>query len=170
MGGISVVNANVLDVPASALLLTIDGSRRGMEGNVARQFAARHAQDWGDMLRVLKFPTPLGRCVAVPWDGDAPSRLYLFAATLHHVGVLDEADKTAAVTRAFHEAMRLCTRHGARSLATPILRGGWRLARDDALRIMPGPAAQSAAQAASGLRVSVCCRDPAVETVPAPTR
>jgi hypothetical protein len=32
------VNANILDVPSDALLLTIDGAKADMEGNIARQF------------------------------------------------------------------------------------------------------------------------------------
>lgn len=135
-----IVNRDILDVPADALILTLDGARPGMEGNIARQFAKRWPEDWPDMVRALRFPIPIGRCVALPWEGDAPWKLFLFAATLHHVDVLDEGEKSGVVSRAFLEALRLCVKHGARSVATPILQGGWRLSRDEALAAMCGPA------------------------------
>ena len=86
------VNANILDVPADALLITIDGAKAGMAGNIARQFARRWPEAWTSMVRTLRFPIPLGRTVALPWEGDAPWKLFLFASTLHHLDVLEDAE------------------------------------------------------------------------------
>lgn len=36
---IELINGDLLEVKADAVLLTIDGSKPGMEGNIARQFA-----------------------------------------------------------------------------------------------------------------------------------
>ncbi len=150
------VNANILDVPADALLLTIDGAKAGLEGNIARQFARRWPEDWTDMVRSLRFPIPLGRTVALPWEGDAPWKLFLFASTLHHVDVLEVSEKESIVTRAFLEGIKLCSKHGAKSLSTPVLQGGWRLSQQQAFDAMWGSAARSVVEH-SGLRVSVCC-------------
>jgi hypothetical protein len=150
------VNANILDVPAEALLLTIDGAKAGMEGNIARQFARRWPEDWTYMARSLRYPIPLGRTVALPWEGDAPWMLFLFASTLHHLDVLEDGEKAAVVTRAFLEGLKLCIKHGANSLSTPVLQGGWRLSQQQALDAMWGPAARSVVEH-SGLKVSVCC-------------
>lgn len=150
------VNANILDVPADALLLTIDGAKAGMEGNIARQFARRWPEDWTYMVRSLRYPIPLGRTVALPWEGDAPWKLFLFASTLHHLDVLEDGEKAAVVTRAFLEGLKLCIKHGAKSLSTPVLQGGWRLSQQQALDAMWGPAARSVVEH-SGLKVSVCC-------------
>lgn len=120
-----VVNANIFDVPADALLLTIDGSRAGMEGNIARQFAKRWPEDWPDMTRTVRYPIPIGRTLAVPWEGDAPWKLFLFASTLHHLDVLDDREKGAVVSHAFLEALKLCVKHRVSSLSTPVLQGGW---------------------------------------------
>lgn len=155
--GPSVTDVDILDVEADALLLPIDGARRGLEGDIARQFARRWPEDWDDMLKALKFPIPLGRTVAMPWEGDAPWRVYLFASTLYHVGVLDESENMAVVHQAFLEGLKLCIKHRARSLATPVLQGGWRLARTQALAAMLGPA-PSALIASSDLRLHICQR------------
>lgn len=151
-----VVNANILDVAADALLLTIDGSRAGMEGNIARQFAKRWPEDWADMARAIRFPIPNGRTVALRWEGDAPWKLFLFASTLHHLDVLDDREKAAAVSRAFLEALTLCVKHRVASLSTPILQGGWRLSQQYAIDAMRTTAATSLIEH-SGLKVNVCC-------------
>lgn len=150
------VNANVLDVQSDALLLTIDGAKAGMEGNIARQFARRWPEDWADMVRTLRYPIPIGRTVAVPWEGDAPWKLFLFASTLHHLDVLDDGQKAGVVSQAFIEGLKLCLKHRVSSLSTPILQGGWRLSPEQALSAMWSPAARSMVEK-SGLSVNVCC-------------
>lgn len=151
-----IVNANLLDVPSDALLLTIDGAKAGMEGNIARQFAKRWPEDWADMVRTIRYPIPIGRTVAVPWEGDAPWKLFLFASTLHHVDALDDREKAVIVSRAFVEALQLCVKHRVSSLSTPVLQGGWRLSQEQALVAMWTPAAKSVVEN-SGLKVNVCC-------------
>lgn len=63
---LELIAGNVLDAKADALLLTIDGTKRGMEGNIARQFVRRWSDDWGDMQRDVRHPIPIGRAVADP--------------------------------------------------------------------------------------------------------
>lgn len=130
------ITGDVFDTQADALLLTIDGTKRGMEGNIARQFARRWPDDWEDMQRDVRYPVPIGRTVAVPWDGDCPWRLILFASTLHHLDVLDDRQKRSVIRTSLTEALQLCVRHQATKLATLLLQGGWRLSAEDALREM----------------------------------
>lgn len=130
------VTGDVFDTQADALLLTIDGTRRGMEGNIARQFARRWPDDWEDMQRDVRYPVPIGRTVAVSWDGDCPWRLVLFASTLHHLDVLDDRQKRSVIRTSLTEALQLCVWHQATKLATVLLQGGWRLSAEDALREM----------------------------------
>lgn len=44
-----VLQADLFSVKSEALLLTIDGARRGLEGNLARQFARLSPDDWEDV-------------------------------------------------------------------------------------------------------------------------
>jgi O-acetyl-ADP-ribose deacetylase (regulator of RNase III) len=140
---LEIVTGDVLDLAADALLLTIDGVKRGMEGNIARQFERRWPDDWKDLQRTVRYPVPLGRAVAVPWHGDFPWRLVLFASTLHHLDVLDDQQKRGVTRSSLFEALQLCDRHRASSLATAVLQGGWRLSPEEALLEM-----QTAYQAA----------------------
>ena len=135
---LEVVTNNVLDEPADGILLAVDGAKRGMEGNIARQFARRYPDDWEDLQRngVVPYPIPLGRSVAVPWDGDCPWQLILFSSTLNHRETLDDGQKRGVMRTSLSEALRLCVRYGISSLATAVLQGGWRLSATDALQEM----------------------------------
>ena len=152
------LTADVLETKADALLLTLDGARAGLEGNVARQFARRWPDDWQDMTRRLRFPIPLGRTVAIPWEGDAPWKLFLFASTLHHVDILDDSEKARIASKAFHEALKLCAQHRACSIATVMFTGGWRLSRDQAIASMFSPANISLITS-YGIEVRLCDRE-----------
>lgn len=141
----NIVCADILNTPVDALLLTIDGANRGMEGNLARQFEKRWPEDWHDMQRDIRYPIPLGRTVAVPWDGDCPWQCVLLASTLNHADILSDADKCAVVRSAFNEALVHCQRLGIKTLSTTVLRGGWRLSLEDAFRAMVHALAASSA-------------------------
>jgi hypothetical protein len=149
------MNANVLDVESDALLLNVDGTKAGMEVIVARQFGRRWPEDWEHMARSIKYPIPLGRTLALSWTVDPPWRLFLFASTLHHLGALDETQKSAVVSRAFLGALTLCVKHGARSLSTVVLQGGWRFTSQQAIDAMWSPTVRAAVEH-PGLRVYVC--------------
>lgn len=155
--GFEVVTGDVLDADTDALLLTIDGTQSGMEGNIARQFARRFSEDWEHLQRGVNYSVPIGRTVAVPWKGNCPWRLLLLASTLHHVGVFDEQQKLRVVRSALAEALQLCVRLRINSLATAVLQGGWRLDAQTAMNAM-----QSAYRFAScpQVRLLVCQAEP----------
>jgi hypothetical protein len=44
-----VLHGNVLDAIADALILTIDGAKKGMEGNIARAFARKWPEIWHEL-------------------------------------------------------------------------------------------------------------------------
>jgi len=127
---------DVLDASADALILTVDGLKRGMEGNIARQFERRYPDDWLDMQRDIAYPIPLGRTTAVEWDGDCPWRTILIASTLHHIDVLTQQQKASVVRAACAEALTLAARRGCRSVASVVMRGGWRLGLDEGFGAM----------------------------------
>jgi len=131
-----IIEADLLNSQAEALLLTIDGAARGMEGNLVRVYARRFPEDWHYIERELRFPIPLTRCVHVEWDGDAPWQHYLFASTLHHTEVYTDSEKLGIIQTAFANALNLCQRLQIRSLATAVLVGGWRNDAAQALQAM----------------------------------
>jgi O-acetyl-ADP-ribose deacetylase (regulator of RNase III) len=145
---LELMKGDLLEVNSDAVLLTIDGGKPGMEGNIARQFARRFPEDWQYLQRDIRYPVPFGRSVIVSWDGDCPWSHIVFASTLHHVGVLEEHEKRRVIRLALTEALQLCVRHGIRSLSSAVLQGGWRLSPEAALEEM-----EAAYQSAGCLQV-----------------
>ena len=144
--GIELVYGDLLVSETDALLLTIDGAKRGMEGNIARQFKRRFPEDGKYMQRDVKYPIPLGRTVAIPWDGECQWRHIFFASTLHHLDVLDDQQKLQVIRSALSEALNLCVRLRITSIATGVLAGGWRLDPEIALDQMKATYQASAAK------------------------
>ena len=123
----------MLDAPAEALLLTIDGARRGLEGNISRAFARRWPEDLAEIEDQIRYPVPLGRTVPTRPDLDCPFKTVYVASTLHHLEVLTDAQKAGIVASALGEAVQMAMRHRMRTLASAVMTGGWRLPFDAAL-------------------------------------
>jgi O-acetyl-ADP-ribose deacetylase (regulator of RNase III) len=133
---VQILQGNALDARADALVLTIDGARRGMEGNIARAFARRWPDAFEEIEEQIRYPIPLGRTVATHPESDCPFRTVLFASTLHHLDVLTDTQKSAIIANALTEAVNLALKHRCRSVATAVMSGGWRLPFDTALSAM----------------------------------
>lgn len=133
---IRILKGNALDAQADALILTIDGARRGMEGNIARAFARRWPETFEEIDEQIRYPVPLGRTVATHPESDCPFRTILFASTLHHLDVLPDMQKSAIISSALSEAVTLTLKHRCRSVATAVMSGGWRLPFEVALSAM----------------------------------
>lgn len=58
---IDIFQGNVLDAKADAIILSIDGSARGMEGNLCRQFASRWSDVWQEVQNEIRYTIPLGK-------------------------------------------------------------------------------------------------------------
>lgn len=125
--GIRIQLGNVLDAHADALLLTIDGARKGLEGNIARAFDHRWPDAFEEVVEQIAYPLPLGRAVLTRAETDCPFQAVLFASTLHHLDVFSEGEKARVTAMALQEAIGLARRYGLRSLASVVLTGGWRL-------------------------------------------
>ena len=130
------IKGSVLDADADALVLTMDGARPGMEGNIARAFERRWPDAYGEVSEQIRHPVPLGRTIPTVAESPIPFKLVLWASTLHHEHVLSDAEKTSIVANALNEAVRLAIQHRCRSIATAVMTGGWRVSFDEALQVM----------------------------------
>ena len=138
VNALQILNQDVLDASAEALMLAIDGAARGMEGNVARVFAGRWPERWREIEEEVRYPVPLGRTFEVELenDDDCPFRLVILASTLHHMETLSDGAKLGIVRSAMEEAVRSLARYRLRSLATTAMRGGWRLSLESTFPAM----------------------------------
>jgi predicted adenylyl cyclase CyaB len=133
---IDICVGNVLDTDADAILLTIDGARKGMGGNLALAFARRWPDAFMEIEDQIQYPVPLGRTILVRPKSDCPFEYVLVATTLHHLDILDEVAKLATIRCALLEMVRLAQRHKIRRIACTTMTGGWRLANRTALTCM----------------------------------
>jgi hypothetical protein len=155
---LQLLQTNVLDATADALLLTIDGQARGLRGNVAHAFQRRWPEAYEDFESQLRFPVPLGSAVRIDADTDSPWRTILFVATLHHLETIDTAGKLAVIHRAQSSALQIAARTGLRTLATAPMKGGWRLQTPEAYRTMHAAWLGSPLHRSGG-SLLVCCLD-----------
>ncbi len=126
---------NVLDAPADALLVAIDGASGGMEGNVARQLRARWGEEaWDEIEGAWELPLPPGRaCLAAAPPGGRFAAVVALSILPHDGSVPYRSPAMRAVaTSALVHAARLCAAHGAPRIATVLPRGGPRLSADEA--------------------------------------
>lgn len=125
--GISIIHGNVLDAENDALILTIDGTKKGMEGNIARQFAKKRPEVWAELEDEISYPLPLGQVFDYEPVSECPFKLLLVASTLAHMGNLTEHYLKSIVRTAFDEALTRATEYNISKIASAVMSGGWRL-------------------------------------------
>lgn len=127
---------DVFNATAPAILLTIDGTAKGLYGNVSHAFQRRWPEEFASVARAIRYPLPLGRAQVIRAGGESGFAFVIVASTLHHVGLLDAQEKTRVARMALRDSLVLAHRHGVTELATTILQGGWRLSARAALDTM----------------------------------
>jgi hypothetical protein len=161
---IQLVEGDVLDQSADALVIPVDGtfSPRADQmarilGNIGRQFLRRfpEVELLDEIESQVDFPLALGTVAAVQLS-ESPFRLAILASSLHHAGALDSSSKRASVRSCFAQGLSLAAAEGAKVLASPVLQGGWRLSPEVAFAEMVHAAGVSQA---SNIEVRVCCID-----------
>jgi len=129
---LNILQGNVLDAKAEAIILSIDGAAKGMEGNISRQFALRWPKVWREIQDEMRHPIPLGKVMEFETAGDCSFRLILLAATLHHREVLSDAAKQGIIRDATEKSLSLAAKYSINTVAAPVMIGGWRLTMQSA--------------------------------------
>jgi len=127
---------NVLDAQAEALVFAVDGSAKGMEGNVGRQFVQRWGDEWDEIVKQLGFPIPLGMAAYAKTESPVPFRFIFAASILDHMNKVEGVRMPAVLRSALHEVCRMSQTLRLNSLACPLLKGGWRMNVADSFRVM----------------------------------
>jgi len=133
---LKIIRGNVLDAKADAIIFTIDGAAKGMEGAVSRQFARRWPEVWSEVEDEIRYPVPLGNVFEHEPVAQSSFRVIILAATLHHKDDLNEQAKKGVVKTALETAIKTAAGYGATTIATTIMKGGWRLKEEAAFMAM----------------------------------
>jgi len=122
-----ICNGNVLNARADGLIIAIDGSAKGLEGNVAQQFIRRWGDEWEEIVDEFDFPISLGRSAYVKSVPPVPFRYIFVASILDHLNKVERAKMPAVLRSSLHEALSMSQSLKLKSLACPLLKGGWRM-------------------------------------------
>lgn len=133
---INIFQGNVLDARADAVVFSIDGSAKGMEGNICRQFEARWPDVWREVQDEISYPIPLGRVFDYEPAGDCPFCWIILASTLNHKDALSASVKKGIVSTALERSLKIVAGYGAKKIASTIMSGGWRLPQEAAFLAM----------------------------------
>jgi hypothetical protein len=143
-----IVEGDLLESSAEALMLPTDGLLPGNAGSsliarslghIARSFARRYSECElvEEIDAQVTFPLPLGRAAHVELSAGSQFRFALLLSLLpHHSDQTDQETMRAAAASAFAQALGLCDALGMGSVATPLLKGGWRISSSVAMTVM----------------------------------
>ena len=126
----------VLDASAEALIVAVDDSTTGFEGNVALQCRRRWGACWEDVLEQLELPVPLGAAAFVRCMPPIPFRVLFAASILDHLNRFEHNQYPALLKRAFRNVCETGRRLGVTSFASSLLKGGWRMDYSRAFCVM----------------------------------
>jgi len=126
---LKIFNKNLFEGNEEAIILTVDGASRGMEGNIARTFARLNADVWEDLESEIGYPIPLGlaRVYEIHPDFECNQKYFFIASTLNHLGVLADSEKLKIQASAFRHVLSIAEARGIKSICTGVMVGGWRL-------------------------------------------
>lgn len=121
-----------------AIILTIDGSAKGLEGNIARAFGRKYAEAWEELECQIEYPISLGaaKIYEIESELECNNKYCFIASTLHHVEVLDKFQKLRILGSAMRSVLSLASVKRISSISSAVLIGGWRLEIEDALNEM----------------------------------
>jgi hypothetical protein len=145
---VSIVEGDLLDSSARAIMLPMDGAVPGSAdatliqrslGRLARAFARRYPEcELVDEIDAqVTFPLALGRVAHIELPDGSPFRVALLLSMLPH-----QADQTSdevvrgAPAGAFAQGLGVCDTLAVESVAVPLLKAGWRVPTGAAMTLM----------------------------------
>ena len=135
---ITIQKGNLFDSKAGAIILTVDGASKGMEGNITRAFARLYPDAWEELEYDIEYPMALGSSKIYSIDPilGCKNSHCIITSTLHHLDVLDNRDKLKVISNSLRASLSLASNKCIPTVCTAILSGGWRLDIIDALEEM----------------------------------
>lgn len=139
---------DLMDATADALVVTVDGSKKGATSSTSVSAEKRLGEaEWEYAMHYSDFPIPFGDFRHVEIDYQV-SHLYL-VSIIDHLGEL-KGLRYLVAKEALVKVLRHANSLGLTSVACPLLTCGWRLAEGQAQQLM-----QSASEACPDVNVHV---------------
>jgi len=135
---IEIINGNIFESEAEAIILTVDGARAGMEGNIARSFQRNYPDVWEELEYDFEYPIGLGSAKIYPIHEDlqCKNKFCILASTLHHIDTLEDLEKLKILSSALRRSLILASGRSVSSVCSVVLSGGWRIKTVEAFKEM----------------------------------
>jgi len=130
---IRLVLGDVLTAKTDALLVAMDGDAEGMEGNIGRQLQRKIGEEaWEDLMAQLIFPMGAGTAQIAEFEGvaEVQFKFAVFAAAFLHA---TNEGASSTLKASLDQSLKRARGAGARSIATAVLTGGWRVNKERAI-------------------------------------
>lgn len=127
---------DILKMKADGLIISIDGASTRLEGSVGGQFAKRWPEMWDEIMGGVNFPVPLGRAVHYAAGTPTPFQFVFLASILDHSNRAGRQAMAAYMRSSLHRALEIAQSLKLTTLASPLLKGGWRMATSVAFDAM----------------------------------
>ena len=135
--GLIIKRGDLFTSDSPAIVLPIDGSKRGLEGNLASAFSKRFPDAWEAVAEQIQFPMGLGSADAFSTEKyDCCAQNIIVVSTLHHLSELNSADVTTVARDATRAAIEMAIIYKFERVDFPILSGGWRLPVEKSVVVM----------------------------------
>lgn len=121
-----IINQNILYSESEAIIFPIDGSRKGLEGNIAREYSKLHSKEWKIIEDSVNYPLGLGNVSTVQLN-ETNHKIVILASILNHIETIDTKTYERVVYNSFRDSLLEAKKHHIKTIATPLLSGGWRL-------------------------------------------
>ncbi len=110
-----------------SIVLTIDGIKKGLLGNLTRQFSLKYPDFWKEIESSIQFPLPLSDVFLFNSNYEYSNKVVLVVATLNHLQNLDASSIESVCYNAYCKILDLLIRKKIDSVALTLLIGGGRL-------------------------------------------
>lgn|GEM_PF-2030687 len=123
---LKILQGNMFEFPADAIILGFDGSAAGLGGRLARAFATAFPEAGRLLQSSIAYPVAAGDFRVVTQPGKLPfSRVYL-ASVLRHTAVDYPGDSEAIYCAAYIKIVRDAAIYNSAIISTGLPSGGWR--------------------------------------------
>lgn len=134
---LKIKNESIFDNSSDGVILTIDGTSRGMGGKIARKFEELYPETWKYIESQAPYPIALGKCASIFIPSGTSFKYVFLAATLSHSPVIKGSSLRSPVLQAYSLAIVNANSYGLKSVRCGLPTGGWRIDPLNAFLVLP---------------------------------
>lgn len=124
---LKIIPGDIFTDASEAIVVSIDGTAKDMEGRLARRFERHYTDLWKEVTSLISYPVPLGDIFTFRAEVAAPYKMVVAAGQINHIDNLSFEEEKSVVFTVFSKTLRDCLKYGIKSLACTPMKGGFRL-------------------------------------------